>query len=157
MTLHIDFKPATWRGTTNTDGKIIGVSFDLAAGGVARLALDVGSARQLSDSIKDYLDRYEIGTNVQSLSDPVLEKLKAAGHDVDPVYGGDDYPRQGCIAAIDVQKDGYLLRVYAPDGRLLEIYMVVNTPRAAARMLEEWLGGYVPRIRGRLDHSPRKA
>ena len=91
------------------------------------------------------------------MNDPLLEKLKESGRNVDPVYGGDDYPRQGCVAAVDVQKDGYMLRVYAPDGRLLESYMVVDTPRAAARMLEEWLGGYVPRIRCRLDHSPRKA
>ena len=89
--------------------------------------------------------------------DPVIEKLKANGYTPDPVYGGDDYPRAGCVASVGVHKDGYVLRIYDPTGRLLETYVPAETPRAAARMLEEWLGGYVPRICGRLDHSPVKS
>ena len=91
------------------------------------------------------------------MPDPIIERMKAAGIPVDPIYGGDDYPRQGCVAAVDVQKDGYVLRIYAPDGRILESYAPAETPRAAARMVEEWLGGLVPRRSGRLDHSPIKS
>ena len=89
--------------------------------------------------------------------DAILERLKKAGRSVDPVFGSDDYPRLGCVAAVDVQKDGYILRIYAPDGRILESYAPAQTPRAAARMLEEWLGGYVPRRSSPLDHSPVKS
>lgn len=91
------------------------------------------------------------------MNQTIIENMKADGIDVDAIYFGDDYPRAGCIAAIDVQKDGFILRIYAPGGQLLESYASAATPRAAARMLEEWLCGYAPRIRSRLDHSPVKS
>lgn len=53
-----EFKPARWRGTTNTDGESIGVSFDMAGGEVVRLKLDVVSARHLSETLREYLDAH---------------------------------------------------------------------------------------------------
>jgi hypothetical protein len=85
------------------------------------------------------------------MTDPFVERLRRAGYAVDPVYGGDDYPRLGCKVGIDVQKDGYQMQVFDPAGRLLESYTYAETPRAMARMLEEWLNGYAPRLRDRLD------
>lgn len=72
---------------------------------------------------------------------------------IDPIYFTDDYPRQGCIVAVDVQENGYALTVRAPNGALLETYAVVKTPRAVARMVEEWCAGFAPRLRDRLDQS----
>lgn len=66
MPLSEDFKSATWRGTTNTDGRVIGVSFDLAEGGIVRLSLDLSSARNLAETIAEYLAAYEVRTNVHS-------------------------------------------------------------------------------------------
>lgn len=66
MPLHPDFKPATWHGTTNTDGKVIGLSLNVSDGTVARFALDVESARHVAGSIADYLAAYEARTNSQS-------------------------------------------------------------------------------------------
>lgn len=66
MPLHPDFQPATWRGTTNTDGKVIGVSFDRLDGQVVRLALDLRSARHLAESVLEFLRDYEERTNRQS-------------------------------------------------------------------------------------------
>ena len=73
---------------------------------------------------------------------------------MDAIYSNDDYPRQGCVLSIDVQKDGYALRVFSPCGQIMECYAVVKTPRAIGRMVEEWASGLVPRIHGRLDDSP---
>lgn len=64
--LHPDFKPASWRGTTNTDGEVIGFSFDLDSGEVIRLAVDAESARQCAESILSYLDSQAVRTNSQS-------------------------------------------------------------------------------------------
>jgi hypothetical protein len=55
--LSADFMPARWRGTTNTDGAEIGVSFECGDGAVARLSLPVADARHLAESILDYLGR----------------------------------------------------------------------------------------------------
>lgn len=63
-----DFTPAVWRGTTNTDGKVIGVSFDTASGATIRLALDVGDARRLVTSMLGYLGADLQGTNCHSES-----------------------------------------------------------------------------------------
>ena len=51
MSLHPDFLPATWRGTTASDGQIIGISFDLADGSVVRLKLDARSAMHAGGSL----------------------------------------------------------------------------------------------------------
>jgi hypothetical protein len=66
--LHPDFIPATWRGTTNTNGKIIGVSLNLADGTVARFALNLPGAVSLAETILDYAQRYEARTNSHSTS-----------------------------------------------------------------------------------------
>ena len=63
MPLHPDFKTAAWRGTTNTDGQVIGISFDCAAGETLRFALDLDSAGQLAESILEFLEPYRRGTN----------------------------------------------------------------------------------------------
>ena len=64
MCLHEDFKIASWRGTTNSDGEVIGLSFLLGSGEVIRLALDANSALMCADSIFDYLG--QVRTNVHS-------------------------------------------------------------------------------------------
>jgi hypothetical protein len=69
----------------------------------------------------------------------------------DPIYATDAYPREGCTVSIDVQKDGFRMQTFAPGGKLMEGYARAKTPRAMARMLEEWLSGFVPRISDRLD------
>lgn len=66
--LHPDFKPASWRGTTNTDGKIIGVSLNVADGSVARFALNLSCAISLAETILDYARRYADRTNSHSES-----------------------------------------------------------------------------------------
>ena len=53
--LHKDFKPVTWRGTTNTDGSVIGVSFQDGDGAIYRYSLDLANAKNLSESIGCYL------------------------------------------------------------------------------------------------------
>lgn len=53
--LHKDFKPVTWRGTTNTDGSVIGVSFQDGDGAIYRYSLDLANAKNLSESIGLYL------------------------------------------------------------------------------------------------------
>lgn len=63
--LHHDFKPAAWRGTTNTDGEFIGLSLDLPDGSVARYALDVESALAIADTLQGYINAYRARTNVQ--------------------------------------------------------------------------------------------
>lgn len=60
------FLPAKWRGTTNTDGDIIGISFDLADGSIVRLALDMESARHVSETLLEYAGPYWVRTNSQS-------------------------------------------------------------------------------------------
>lgn len=65
MTLSTSFLPARWRGTTNTDGSVIGVSFDTGAD-VVRLALDLDSARNLAESLSEFLDAYTVRTNSHS-------------------------------------------------------------------------------------------
>lgn len=64
MALSKNFKPATWRGTTSTDGEVVGVSFDLPSGETIRLALNAHCACWLADSLNDALNQR--GTNVQS-------------------------------------------------------------------------------------------
>lgn len=53
---------AIWRGTTNTDGESIGVSFVMQSGETVRMLLPSDDARHLAESILDYLD----GTNSHS-------------------------------------------------------------------------------------------
>ena len=65
--LHPDFQPAAWRGTNMSDGKIIGISFDLANGEIIRLAIDAKSARAAAETLLDHLDA-AARTNTQSAS-----------------------------------------------------------------------------------------
>ena len=67
------------------------------------------------------------------------------------IYTTDDYPRDGCTLSVDVQLGGYGLSVFAPNGAPMERYALVKTPRAIARMVEEWCNGHKPRLRDRLD------
>lgn len=64
MALSKNFKPAMWRGTTSTDGEVVGVSFDLPSGETIRLALSAQCARWLADSINDAFNQR--GTNFQT-------------------------------------------------------------------------------------------
>lgn len=66
MAVFESFKPAAWRGTTSADGKVIGISLDLPDGSVARYVLDLQSAKNLAESILDFLGPYLVRTNVQS-------------------------------------------------------------------------------------------
>lgn len=58
-------------------------------------------------------------------------------------YCGDDYPREGCSLAVDVQASGYVLRVYAPNGAPMESYFP-RSPKALGRMIDEWASGKKP-------------
>lgn len=73
---------------------------------------------------------------------------------MDAIYTTDDYPRAKCSLGIDVQSDGYVLGVYEPSGKRIEGYAKATTPRQLARMVEEWLSGYPPKLHQRLDQSP---
>lgn len=68
MSLHPDFKRASWRGVTNTDGLEIGVSFDLCDGTVVRLRLDVDCARECAEAILDYVGVEGVRMNSHSES-----------------------------------------------------------------------------------------
>jgi hypothetical protein len=70
--------------------------------------------------------------------------------DMAPYYG-DEYSRESCIMAIDVQRDGYLMQVFAPNGAPMETYAVAKTPRQLGRMVEKWCSGFPPKLNGRLD------
>lgn len=59
-------------------------------------------------------------------------------------YSGDDYPREGCVVAVDVQRNGFQMKVFDPSGRILETYRSVSTAACVARMLEEWCAGKIP-------------
>lgn len=63
-------------------------------------------------------------------------------------YAGDDYPREGCRAAVDVFQAGYRLSIYTPNGALMESYAIAKTPAQAARMLCEWCEGKRPALHG---------
>ena len=64
--LSSSFLPAEWRGTTNTDGELIGLSLDLSDGQVARFALNLVSARMMAESIIEFADLYGDRTNSHS-------------------------------------------------------------------------------------------
>ncbi|MDO9227149.1 MAG: hypothetical protein Q8M09_12475 [Pseudomonadota bacterium] len=68
MALHPDFKAANWRGTTSSNGEIIGISFDLEDGSVVRLKLDAHSACQAGGSLIEELAKggYRALMNSQS-------------------------------------------------------------------------------------------
>lgn len=61
-------------------------------------------------------------------------------------YTGDNYPRDGCTATVEVSRYGYQLSIFAPSGARMESYRSVKSPRAVARMLREWAEGKVPRL-----------
>lgn len=64
--LSSDFIQATWRGTTNTDGIKIGVSFETEDGKPIRLVLKTDSARHLMESLGDYLDHSDKSLGIPS-------------------------------------------------------------------------------------------
>lgn len=66
--LHRNFKPAAFRGVTNTNGKIIGVSFDLPDGSIARFALHLPDAISLAGGVLDYAGLFCVRMNSQSPS-----------------------------------------------------------------------------------------
>lgn len=70
---------------------------------------------------------------------------------MDPIYSTDAYPRDGCRLAVDVTAEGYVLAVFEPGGRRIEGYAPARTARQLARMVEEWLCGYPPKLHQRLD------
>jgi hypothetical protein len=65
-----------------------------------------------------------------------------------------NYPREGCQLVIEVTPEGYHLAVFSPEGKKLEGYAPVKTPRAIGRMVEEWGSGYAPHLAHRLDQPP---
>lgn len=69
---------------------------------------------------------------------------------MDPIYFTDNYPREGCTLAVNVQANRYVLSVLAPGGKVIETY-AAKTPRQLARMIEEWCAGWAPRLNSRLD------
>lgn len=60
------YTPVSWRGTTNTDGQRIGVSFTQDDGTILRLAVDCESARSTAETILEFLDAYAARINSQS-------------------------------------------------------------------------------------------
>ena len=64
-----DFKPVTLRGVTNTDGHVIGISFD-APDSVVRLQLPVNDARHLAEGVMDYLNGVKIQFDMSSGTSP---------------------------------------------------------------------------------------
>ncbi len=62
------------------------------------------------------------------------------------VYLRDDYSREGCVAAVDVTRYGFGLRIYAPNGAQIETYVGAKTPNQIGRMLTEWCQGHAPRL-----------
>lgn len=69
----------------------------------------------------------------------------------DYTYATDDYPREGCVAKIEVRPNGYALAIYDPTGRIIEGYATVKTPAAISRMLREWCEGKRPQVKGQGD------
>lgn len=66
MPLHPDFKAATWRGTTASDGEIVGISFDLEDGSIVRLKLDARNAHHAAGTLLENLCRGHVSTLIQS-------------------------------------------------------------------------------------------
>lgn len=62
MPLHPDFKAVVLRGVTNTDGQVIGISFDAPDGSTIRFKLNNDCARHLAECMLRFLN----GTNSQS-------------------------------------------------------------------------------------------
>ena len=79
--LHSDFKPATWRGTTATDGKTIGLSFNLLDGKVARYALNVDSALEMAATLLDHIAAFIERTNTQSDADSGMPRSAVSPQD----------------------------------------------------------------------------
>lgn len=66
---------------------------------------------------------------------------------MDDIYYGDNYPRAGCVLAIDVQATRCALSVFAPGmEKRIESYAFV--PHAEiGRMVSEWLAGKPPALK----------
>jgi hypothetical protein len=63
---------------------------------------------------------------------------------INPIYYTDEYPREGCIAVIDVTAAGYTLAIKAPNGAAIETYANVRSSDDISRMLKEWCEGKAP-------------
>lgn len=72
------------------------------------------------------------------------ESIKPA---LDPIYYTDEYPREGCMLSISVQKNRCGLSVIAPGGKVIEGYAYVPYSEMP-RMVDEWLSGRAPRLKG---------
>ncbi len=68
MSLHPDFKPCTWRGSTNTDGECVGISFDAEDGSVIRIVLSIKSAVSVCETIQGILNAHFVRISSQSSS-----------------------------------------------------------------------------------------
>lgn len=65
------------------------------------------------------------------------------------IYCGDDYPREGCSVLIDVTKNGYTIKIFAPPkawplGGSIETYGA-KTPERVAEIISDWCSGVAPR------------
>lgn len=60
-------------------------------------------------------------------------------------YRGDDYPREGCMIVLMVDKDLVQFTTYAPNGKPLE--GGPSFPRGqVGRAVDEWLRGIAPKV-----------
>lgn len=69
-----------------------------------------------------------------------------SGAPVDSLFFTDGYPREGCVASVDVRANGYALSIHAPGGQCIERYAPVHSADDICRMLREWLSGSAPRL-----------
>lgn len=69
-----------------------------------------------------------------------------SGAPVDSLFFTDGYPREGCVASVDVRANGYALSIHAPWGQCIERYAPVHSPDDICRMLREWMSGSAPRL-----------
>lgn len=67
-------------------------------------------------------------------------------------YYRDDYPREGCMIVLTIEKDRVLFTAYAPNGKTLECGPTLPRDQAG-RAVDEWLSGIAPRVRP-LDRHP---
>lgn len=75
----------------------------------------------------------------------ISKRLFESVDEIDPIYFTDEYPRTGCKLEIVVNEERCSMRVFAPQGRILESY---RPPRnEIGRWLQEWVNGLVPRLK----------
>ena len=71
-----------WYGTTNTDGRVIGISLELPDQSIVRYALDVDSARCLAETLTDYLGPRTSSHSVMSSGIPKSDGSPQEGQNV---------------------------------------------------------------------------